>query len=172
MWCEKCGKKQGTGDKMEQKFMPRIDFEIDQVTGCFVCTSHVAGKRGYPRFSVKVDGEKKCTPVHRVVYEFFNGSIPKRNNIMVRHLCDNKMCINPKHLTLGTHKDNMADAYRNRKILRGEQKPNSKLTPEGVVLIRELYKAGTKQKEIASILGVCRSCVCNVLRGKSWFHVL
>jgi predicted XRE-type DNA-binding protein len=158
---------------MQQNFIPRIDFEIDPVTGCFNCTSHKPGKRGYPRFNVDIDGEKKCTPVHRVVYEFFNGKIPKNRNVVVRHLCDNKMCINPKHLSLGSQQDNLNDAKRNRRIPRGEQRSNAKLTAEKVAEIKKLYREKKyNQYELSPLFGVSRGCICSIVRGKSWVHVL
>jgi predicted XRE-type DNA-binding protein len=150
----------------------KIDFDIQEDTGCFICNSHKPGKRGYPRVNVSIDNKKKTTPLHRIVYEFYNGKIPKNRKVMVRHTCDNKMCINPKHLLLGTHQDNVNDAKKNRKILRGEQKPNSKLTAKKVLEIRELkkYKKIT-EKEIAKIFNISRGCVSSILRGKSWYHL-
>lgn len=97
--------------------MNKLDFEIDANTGCFNVTSHKPGKRGYPR----TYRDKKTSPLHRNVYEFFNGEISKRKNIMVLHSCDNKMCINPKHLRLGYHRDNVKDAFKNRRILLNKE---------------------------------------------------
>ena len=79
----------------------RIDFiEKD---GCFVCTSHKYSATGYP--VIRSCG--KLSTVARYIYEECFGFIPQ--GLLLRHKCDNRQCINPEHLELGTHYDNMHD---------------------------------------------------------------
>lgn len=152
--------------------MGKIDFEINNETGCFICISHAPGKRGYPRSGRGA----KTRPLHRLVYEFYNGKITKKlkqQKIMVLHSCDNKMCINPKHLRLGTVvKDNAKDAKINNRIPRGENRSNAKLSRESIIIIRDMYEnQGLSQRDIAKFFEVSSGCISDIIRGKSWFHV-
>lgn len=79
------------------------------------------------------------TTTHRISYTLFKGIIPK--NLVVMHICDNRGCINPEHLKLGTQQDNMNDKKEKGRCrgrtLRGENLSFSKLTNEDIKEIRE-----------------------------------
>lgn len=97
------------------------------------CIEHsqkgTAGGYGKTRRRV-AEGVYKTLWLHRLAYEKHHGPIPE--GMEVRHKCDNRRCINPEHLEIGTHADNMGDmAQRGR--------ANRKLSPEDVKLIRQLY---------------------------------
>lgn len=87
-----------------------ITYEIDG-KGCHNCTSHSSHSGGYPRLNVN----QKNITISREIYKLNYGEIPK--DLVVRHKCDNRMCINLEHLELGTHADNTRD-----KITRKRQK--------------------------------------------------
>jgi hypothetical protein len=85
---------------------------------------------GYGQFRV---GHKKIK-AHRFAWEFFIG--PIQDNKMVLHKCDNKKCVNPNHLYLGTHSDNMTDAISSN--LMGTGRGSTKFYAGEIWLIRKL----------------------------------
>jgi hypothetical protein len=103
---------------------------------------------------------------HRFFYELFVGQIPAGMHVL--HSCDNRACVNPSHLFIGTHADNMADRKAKLRYERGEQKSNAKLCDEDVRFIR---KSTMTLRELAQKFGVCKSVVHDIKTGKTWRHV-
>lgn len=93
---------------------------------------------------------------HRVAYELhFNTKIP--DNLYVLHECDNRRCVRPDHLRVGTHIDNMADMRSKGRSSknRGERNANARLSDIEVEQIRDLYESGDyTQTELAEKFGV------------------
>lgn len=79
------------------------------------------------------------TTAHRTSYELFNGSIGK--GLFVMHMCDNRACLNPEHLKLGTNQDNVQDKVSKGRAKGGNGRKGvntaSKLTNESIKEIRE-----------------------------------
>lgn len=144
----------------------KLDFIKDE-NGCFIVTSHRINADGYGYMY----WEKREQRLHRFVYEECFGSIP--DGLVVRHMCDNRSCINPEHLELGTPKENVADMYlRNRKIAPiGEKNGRSLITEETARKIKTMLDQGMKQTQIARVLGVSFTIVHRVKNRKSWKHV-
>lgn len=113
--------------------------------------------------------------MHRVVYCEHN-DIPMDNlkDKVVRHLCDNPRCINPEHLVLGTHLDNMRDMTERNRQAKGEQQGASKLTAAQVLEIRERYvpkSKGSSQRALAKLYDVTQTTIGRIVRGEYWSHV-
>lgn len=115
--------------RVEQK-MESFSMPIPEA-GCHVWIG-ARDPRGYGRVRY---GGKACL-AHRVSWECVNGPVPA--GLCVLHKCDTPACINPDHLSLGTHQENMADRDRKGRgnQARGETHYRAKLTDDQVRLIR------------------------------------
>ena len=97
-------------------------------------TGNLAG--GYPKFWY-IDREVYA---HRFSYKTFNGNFDK--SLEVCHRCNNKLCVNPEHLYVATHAQNIRDAIKDglfNPSMSGVKNPLAKLTMEQVREIREKY---------------------------------
>lgn len=116
--------------------------------------------------SIRVGTMKRA---HRVSYEIAHGSIPA--GLVVRHRCDNTLCVNPDHLEIGTQAENVQDRYDRSRAFhqRGEGHGNAKLTAESVREIRRALESGESQRAIAMRFGVSQFGVRHARDG--WQHV-
>jgi len=107
---------------------------------------------------------------HSVSWQLHRGEIP--HGQFVLHTCDTPRCVNPSHLFLGTHSDNMADRSSKGRQSRGERSGVSVLTRDSVLKIRILWETGGfLQREIAVFFGVYKSTVQNIIHRRNWGHV-
>lgn len=105
---------------------------------------------------------------HRVSWRLHHGDIPA--GMCVLHRCDNRMCVNPDHLFLGTRTENQADAANKGRMPHGEKHWNSVLTQDQALDIIDRIADGIPCSRIAKHLGVSRYAVANLANGKSWRH--
>lgn len=90
------------------------------------------------------------------------------------HKCDVPLCVRPDHLVEATGSWNMQDAYdKGRKVgfRKGMEHPKAKITDQRVVEIFGMADSGMNQREIASVVGIGKSCISRILNRKSWSHV-
>ena len=117
---------------------------------------------------------------HRLSWKIKNGDIPKINGAdwrgtCVCHTCDNPSCVNPDHLFIGTHKDNMEDRVRKNRqtIMAGSKNGKARLTDKDVRLARYWYSLGNMtQDRIRNFFGISSGCISNLLSGKSYRTVV
>jgi hypothetical protein len=149
-------------EAIKDKLLARID--IDDMTGCW---NWVGAKTPYGYGQLRFD--RKVKYVHRCSYEIHCGPIP--DGLFVCHHCDNRACINPTHLFLGTNADNTADRHAKGRDGRlfGADQNGAKLTEASVLAIRAAH--GITQGKLAEQYGVSQSMISCIRLGKNWTHI-
>ncbi len=105
----------------------------------------------------------KVIRAHVYSFQLHHGRLPLPGYEVCHH-CDNRLCVRPDHLFEGTRADNMKDAQ-----LKG--RTGQKLTPQDVLDIVELYKAGNSIQSLAKRYEVAGASIHSILAGQSWKHV-
>lgn len=147
--------------------MPRrieIAWEVNE-NGCFICTSHKVDKDGYPRVVRDGRGHR----MHRYLYQKVHGELDSPD-VIIRHSCDQPLCINVDHLKRGTTQDNMRDKMSRNRQAKGSDVGTSKLTESQVRLIKYFY-LGWRLREIADLYSVSLSQISRIRTGKLWAHL-
>lgn len=139
-------------------------------SGCWIWLGALTAEIGRLRGAygtITVFGIQK--KAHRVSFEAFHHAIP--DGMEVCHRCDNPICVNPDHLFVGTHLDNMIDRDRKcrRTAPRGTKNGWAKLDDETIRAIRDAQ--GT-QAEIAERYGTDQTNVSLIRRRKRWAHII
>lgn len=135
-------------------FIKKIEISED----CWSWRGAKQGK-GYGRFW----NGRRLVLAHRFSYEFFTGTIPR--GALVCHICDNPSCVNPKHLFLGTHKDNAIDM-----ISKGRgRNQTTKLSFKIADRIRKEYSTGNiSQRKLAKKYEVSQAQINDIIKFKCW----
>ena len=149
--------------------MKRFEDKIDRSGGPDACHEWQEGLRsGYGRFWY----EGKSVGAHRFAYEMEYGPIPE--GAYVLHSCDNKKCVNPAHLRVGTPQDNMDDKMERGRgnPVQGINHPGAKLTEAQVLEIRAVYsRGGRTQRSLATEYGIAQSLVSMIVNRRLWGHL-
>jgi len=104
---------------------------------------------------------------HRLSWVAFKGE-PIADGLFVCHRCDNRKCVNPDHLFLGTQQDNLQDCSSKGRTMTGSRNANSKYRREDIQAVKELIREGKSGVEIHSITGVSRTHISRIKRGYTW----
>lgn len=118
-------------------------------------------RNGYGQSTSKLDKEGLA---HRRAWTLTNGPIP--GGLHVLHRCDNRPCVRPEHLFLGTHTDNCVDMWTKDRHPR-----SATLTTTDVRAIRDAAASGTSRAALAAQYGVHYMTVTDVVRRRTWKHV-
>lgn len=155
-------------ESLEERFWDKVTIPKNVVSDCWLWTGYIMNTYGAIRITVNSIGI--TTGAHRMSYELATGINPVSQHIL--HSCDNRQCVNPHHLSLGTNLDNIND-----KIAKGRQ-PNgvlikqSKLSEDQVREIRAKYVAGhTNKSALSREYGISRLNIANIINYKVWKHI-
>lgn len=147
-------------ERLPDRFANKIIFTKD----CWLWKAAV-GNSGYGKYRFG----KKQVYAHRYSWSLFFGEIPAGMEVL--HKCDVRTCVNPKHLFLGTQKENMEDKVKKGREARGEDNGFSKLTKQEVEEIRQLYVYGSSQfsqRALAKKYKVHQKTIFNIVNNKMW----
>ncbi|MCA1670323.1 MAG: HNH endonuclease [Thermomicrobia bacterium] len=161
---------------IEERFWPKVDKSGD----CWLWTATRFTNSGYGCIGY----EGRSQGAHRVSYILANGPIPE--GMCVCHRCDNRLCVNPAHLFLGTYKENSADAIAKGRVAtgerqgththpetvrRGEQHAMAKLTAAQVQSIRRQATDGCDTAALSREFGVTHSHISAIVHRRAWKEV-
>lgn len=153
---------------------------VDTSGQCWEWTGGRTG-RGYGAFAPTAH---ENIPAHRYAFAEANGQIPEGQ--FVCHTCDNRACVRPAHLFLGTAADNSHDARDKGRLAtgarhgrhtfpersaRGERNGQARLTAEAVRQIRTRLASGEHQRPIAQAFGVAQTTISAIARGRNWRRI-
>lgn len=158
-----------TSEDMENRQV-RFWSKVKKTDSCWFWTAGCnGGGRGY--FSLS---HNKSVIASRYAWQITNGKIPKY--LFVLHKCDNGKCVNPAHLFLGTHDDNMRDMVEKNRQASGERNGRAKMRSVDVAWIKSSFPSvalivGGKRrakKELAKTFGVTVGAIAHAVKGRQW----
>ena len=129
---------------------------------CWEWTGSLFDKTGYGQFWIN----NTNVLVHRFAYLLKDPSF--NQELQVLHSCDNRKCVNPDHLFLGTHSINMDDMVQKDRQASGECNGSSKLTEPQVLEMLTLRKEGYSQRKLARKFNISQAQVWNIVNNKNW----
>lgn len=147
----------GVEQRFEDKYIP------EPMSGCWLWTAYVAPS-GYGKISVNYVSKY----AHRLSYEFANGKID--SGACVLHKCDNRICVNPDHLFLGSREENNLDRVKKGRSNgpKGERNASSKLSR---VQVEEIFYSKSNINELTKKYDV-KKCQIYAIKGKrAWKHI-
>jgi hypothetical protein len=139
-------------------YLQRILANTKKQGDCLVYLG-VKDRDGYGFITLSKTQAKKTIRVHRYVCEHYKGK-PESTSMFALHSCDNPSCVNPDHLSWGTHKENRKQARDRLCNLKGQ-----KLTPD---LVARLKLFEGSNSEAAKLFGISRSHAGAIRRGLFW----
>ena len=155
--------KKHTHAPVKDRFMR--SFKINEITGCWDWLNALDAY-GYGGFSWN-----EHPKAHRAAWTLFHGPIP--DGLHVLHTCDNRKCVNPEHLWIGTNADNMRDKQEKGRFVlgkrySGEENYASKLKTIDAVFI---FNSSHSYTHLAKMFNVSKTAIASIKKKRSWKHI-
>lgn len=144
-------------EKTKIRFLKKV--KINPETGCWEWTATTDGRYGIFHYPGFYKGYRMAKAHHVSMFLFRNIEI--EDGLEALHSCDNTICCNPEHLSVGTHQDNMIDMVKKARNRTGREK----LAPEEIVEARRLRSEGWQVKDIALKFNLHSSQMSRVVTG-------
>lgn len=152
----------GQGGPVAERFLKYVnggDFGLDT---CWLWTG-ARSEKGYGQFALT---HRHQVRAHRYSLHLYLGREPKG---LVLHSCDNPSCVNPLHLSEGTHEENMRQMATRKRAAREEYHHKAKIKFVTAAAIILLHRSGDySTREIASALGISQPTVAQICKGHLW----
>ena len=159
----------GSTERIDNENMrKRISFVRED--GCFRCTSHTLFTSGYAK--TQIDNKGITIPRLILLHRAHRNGIQIAKSVVTRHTCDNRWCIRPDHLLIGTQADNIRDMVERGRQSKGVNHWNAKLSLEQVKEAKRLIAKGVSCPVIASGFGVNKWRIHAIKQGKSWSEAM
>lgn len=167
-------KTDGRGRWSRPHWIDRFWAKVQKSEECWEWTSAICDGYGV----LWMGRSNSAARAHRLSWEIHNGPIPE--GLLVCHACDNRKCVRPSHLFLGTDKDNNQDMIQKGRWRGGPLKPSerkgseinfAKLNEEKVFRIKRMILKGVPNFRIADWLFLSRGAIGLIKNGKNWKHV-
>ncbi len=137
---------------------------------CWVWTAARDPQTGYGKFGQGHDiGGQRQVSAHRASFLLNRGPIADGMNVC--HACDNRICVRPEHLFVGTQQDNMDDMRSKDRKPIGSRSPLALLTEAEVLEMRVRRSSGESLAALSSYYGVAEGTVWDIVIGGRWAHV-
>jgi hypothetical protein len=139
--------------------------KVDRLGDCWLWTSSLH-TNGYGLFTLG----GKSRRAHQLAWEWHHERV-RPQGMVVMHTCDERRCVRPDHLRLGTQLENIEDRRQKGRSCRGEGSPRARLNASAVQDIRRLLDAGISQSELGRQYGVTSQTISAIALGQAWRHV-
>jgi hypothetical protein len=149
---------------LSYKFAPAglrvLSNSVKKENGCLIYLGSLQGNSGYG----KVSDNNKSKAAHRAVYEYYHNLILSSDQHIL-HSCDNKLCVNIEHLSIGNQLINMQDKVAKSRQAKGETNGNCKLTNENVIFI---FSSKLSYRTLQKMFDIGLSTIADIKKQRNW----